>query len=155
MCLIALEVAIKDRILKGKKSKAMIVVHLYVMPSRINQISVIANKYKIYLIEDASEAFGAVFQSQKYGTYGDFGILLFNTNKIMTTFGGGALVCKSEKHQKEGVFLVTQSKYTAPHYEHSMIGFNYVMSDLLAGVGREQMEHLEKYIALRRLNLYF
>jgi dTDP-4-amino-4,6-dideoxygalactose transaminase len=155
MCPVALEVAIKDRILKGKKPKAIIVVHLYGMPSKIDQISAIAKKYKIYLIEDAAEAFGAIYKGQKCGTYGDFGILSFNTNKIMTTFGGGALVCKSEKHQKEAVFLATQAKDTAPHYEHSVVGFNYVMSDLLAGVGREQMEHLENYIALRRLNNIF
>ena len=155
LCPIYLEQAIKDRVAKGKKPKAIIVVHLYGMPAKIDQISTIAQKYKISLIEDAAEALGASYKGQKCGTFGDFGVLSFNGNKIITTSGGGALVCKSSEFKKKAIFLATQAKDDAPHYQHSEIGYNYRMSNILAGIGRGQMEVLDKHIDLRRKNNQF
>ena len=148
MCPIALEEAIKDKIEKGNKPKAIIVVHLYGMPARIDEIAAIAKKYEITLIEDAAEALGSTYKRQKCGTFGDFGILSFNGNKIITTSGGGALVCNNEKDK--AIFLATQARDDAPHYQHSEIGYNYRMSNILAGIGRGQMEILDKHIELRR-----
>lgn len=150
MCPDALEDAIKDRILKGKKPKAIIVVNLYGMPAKMNEISAIAKKFEIVLIEDAAESLGSTFKGQKCGTFGDFGVLSFNGNKIITTSGGGALVCKNEKYKQKAVFLATQSRDVAPHYEHSEIGYNYRMSNILAGIGRGQMDVLDYHIDLRR-----
>jgi dTDP-4-amino-4,6-dideoxygalactose transaminase len=155
MCPLELEKTIKERISNGKKPKAIIVVHLYGMPAKIDQISNIAKKYKVPLIEDAAEALGSSYKNQKCGTFGDFGILSFNDNKIITTFGGGALICKNEKDKDKAVFFSTQAKDFAEHYQHSSIGYNYRMSSLLAGVGREQIILLEKNIRLRRLNNVF
>ncbi|NVK51717.1 MAG: aminotransferase class I/II-fold pyridoxal phosphate-dependent enzyme [Flavobacteriaceae bacterium] len=155
MCPKALELAIKDRILKNKKPKAIIVVDLYGMPAKLNEISSVAKKYEITLIEDAAEALGSIYNRQKCGTFGDFGILSFNGNKIITTSGGGALVCKSEKDKQKAVFLATQARDDAPHYQHSTIGYNYRMSNILAGIGRGQMEVLDKHIHLRRANNKF
>ena len=155
LCPIYLEQAIKDRVAKGKKPKAIIVVHLYGMPAKIDQISTIAQKYKISLIEDAAEALGASYKGQKCGTFGDFGVLSFNGNKIITTSGGGALVCKSSESKQKAIFLATQAKDDAPHYQHSEIGYNYRMSNILAGIGRGQMEVLDKHINLRRKNNQF
>ena len=150
MCPDALEAAIKDRISKGKKPKAIIVVHLYGMPAKIDEICIIANKYKITLIEDAAEALGSTYKGQKCGTFGDFGILSFNGNKIITTSGGGALVCKNEEDKQRAIYLATQARDTAAHYQHSEIGYNYRMSNILAGIGRGQMDVLDKHIGLRR-----
>lgn len=150
-----LEEAIKDRIGKNKKPKAIIVVHLYGMPANIDAISKIANKYKITLIEDAAEALGSTYKGQKCGAFGDFGILSFNNNKIITTSGGGALVCKTIKEKNKAIFLATQARDEAPHYEHTKIGYNYRMSTILAGIGRGQMEVLDKHVALRRKNNQF
>ena len=150
MCTAALEEAIIDRISKGNKPKAILVVHLYGIPAKIIEIAAIAKKYDITLIEDAAEALGSSFKGQKCGTFGDFGILSFNGNKIITTSGGGALVCKTEVNKHKAVFLATQAKDTAPHYQHSEIGYNYRMSNVLAGIGRGQMEVLDKHISLRR-----
>ena len=150
MCTTALEEAIIDRISKGNKPKAILVVHLYGIPAKIIEIAAIAKKYDIILIEDAAEALGSSFKGQKCGTFGDFGILSFNGNKIITTSGGGALVCKTEVNKHKAVFLATQAKDTAPHYQHSEIGYNYRMSNVLAGIGRGQMEVLDKHISLRR-----
>ncbi len=150
MCTTALEEAIIDRISKGNKPKAILVVHLYGIPAKIIEIAAIAKKYDIVLIEDAAEALGSSFKGQKCGTFGDFGILSFNGNKIITTSGGGALVCKTEVNKHKAVFLATQAKDTAPHYQHSEIGYNYRMSNVLAGIGRGQMEVLDKHISLRR-----
>lgn len=150
MCPKYLETAILDRISKGKKPKAIIVVHLYGMPAKIDVITEIARKYGIALIEDAAEALGSKYKGQKCGTFGDFGILSFNGNKIITTSGGGALVCKTKVMKDKAVFLATQARDKAPHYQHSEIGYNYRMSNVLAGIGRGQMEVLEKHIELRR-----
>ena len=150
MCPDALVAAIKDRISKGKKPKAIIVVHLYGMPAKIDEICSIANKYEITLIEDAAEALGSTYKGQKCGTFGDFGILSFNGNKIITTSGGGALVCKNEQHKQKVIYLATQARDNAAHYQHTEIGYNYRMSNVLAGIGRGQMEVLDKHIGLRR-----
>ena len=150
MCPDALVAAIKDRISKGKKPKAIIVVHLYGMPAKIDEICSIANKYEITLIEDAAEALGSTYKGQKCGTFGDFGILSFNGNKIITTSGGGALVCKNEQHKQKVIYLATQARDNAAHYQHTEIGYNYRMSNILAGIGRGQIEVLDKHIGLRR-----
>ena len=155
MCPISLEKAIKDKIVKGKKPKAIIFVHLYGMPAKIDEISAIAKKYDIKLIEDAAEALGSSYKGQKCGTFGDFGILSFNRNKIITTSGGGALVCKTEEDKQKAIFLATQARDDAPHYQHSEIGYNYRMSNVLAGIGRGQMEVLDKHVSLRRANNKF
>ncbi len=150
MCPDALEEAIKNRISKEKKPKAIIVVHLYGMPAKMDEISIIAKKYDISLIEDAAEALGSTYKGQKCGTFGDFGILSFNGNKIITTSGGGALVCKTEAAKQKAIFLATQARDNAPHYQHSEIGYNYRMSNIVAGIGRGQMEVLDKHVGFRR-----
>ena len=150
MCPVALEEAIKDCITKGKKPKAIIVVHLYGMPAKMDEISAIAKKYKISLIEDTAEALGSSYKGEKCGTFGDFGILSFNGNKIITTSGGGALVCKTETLKNKAIFLATQARDNALHYQHSEIGYNYRMSNVLAGIGRGQMEVLDDHVALRK-----
>lgn len=155
MCPRALEEAIKKGIQKGKKPKAIIVVHLYGMPAKMDEIQAISGQYDITLIEDAAEALGSTYKGQKCGTFGDFGVLSFNGNKIITTSGGGALVCKSEEDKKKAVFLATQARDEAPHYQHSYVGYNYRMSNIVAGIGRGQMEVLDKHISYRRNNHQF
>jgi dTDP-4-amino-4,6-dideoxygalactose transaminase len=155
MCPVYLEEAIKACISKGKKPKAIIVVHLYGMPSKMDAIVAIAKKYEVSLIEDAAEALGSTYNGQKCGTFGDFGILSFNGNKIITTSGGGALVCKSEEDKQKAIFLATQARDNAPHFQHSQIGYNYRMGNVVAGIGRGQMEVLDKHIHLRRNNNHF
>ncbi|KQS93193.1 aminotransferase class I/II-fold pyridoxal phosphate-dependent enzyme [Chryseobacterium sp. Leaf394] len=150
MCPIALEEAIQDRIAKGKKPKAIIVVHLYGMPAKMDEIIEVANKYDIAVIEDAAEALGSNYKGQKCGTFGRFGILSFNGNKIITTSGGGALVCHSPEDKEKAVFLSTQARDHAPHYQHSQIGYNYRMSNIVAGIGRGQMEVLKDRVQARR-----
>lgn len=150
MCPVALKVAIEDRIAKGKKPKAIIVVHLYGMPAKMKEILEIANHYEIPVIEDAAEALGSTYKGKPCGTYGKFGVLSFNGNKIITTSGGGALVCHTFEDKNKTVFLATQARDAAPHYQHSEIGYNYRMSNICAGIGRGQMEVLEKHIGLRR-----
>lgn len=145
-----LEEAILDRISKGKKPKAIIVVHLYGMPAKMSEILAISKKYDIPLIEDAAEALGSIYKGQKCGTFGEMAILSFNGNKIITTSGGGALVCKSKTHKDKAVFLSTQARDDAPHYQHSEIGYNYRMSNISAGIGRGQMEVLENRVNARR-----
>ncbi|RLJ97693.1 DegT/DnrJ/EryC1/StrS family aminotransferase [Tenacibaculum discolor] len=155
ICPKVLEEAIEDRIAKGKKPKAIIVVHLYGMPAKMDEILTLSKKYEITLIEDAAEALGSTYKGQKCGTFGDLGILSFNGNKIITTSGGGALVCKSEEDKQKAIFLATQARDNAPHYQHSYIGYNYRMSNIVAGIGRGQMEVLDKHINLRRVNNQF
>lgn len=150
MCPNALEEAIKDRISKGKKPKAIIAVHLYGMPFKAKEIISIAHKYEIPVVEDAAEALGSAYKGQKCGTFGDIAILSFNGNKIITTSGGGALVTNSKEVKEKAVFLATQARDAAPHYQHSEIGYNYRMSNICAGIGRGQMEVLDKHIGLRR-----
>lgn len=150
MCPDALETAIKDRIAKGKKPKAIIAVHLYGMPYDVKGLHQISEKYEIPVLEDSAEALGSSFNGQKCGTFGEISVLSFNGNKIITTSGGGALVTKSRAIKEKAVFLATQARDDAPHYQHSEIGYNYRMSNICAGIGRGQMEVLDRHIALRR-----
>lgn len=150
MCPVALENAIQDRIAKGKKPKAIIGVHLYGMAFKVDEITAIAKKYEIPLVEDSAEALGSTYKGRKCGTFGDISILSFNGNKIITTSGGGALVTKTLEQKNKAVFLSTQARDNAPHYQHSEIGYNYRMSNICAGIGRGQMEVLDKHIGLRR-----
>ncbi len=150
MCPILLELAITDSISKGRKPKAIIFVHLYGMPAKIDEISKIAQKYKIILIEDAAEALGSEYNGRKCGTFGDFGILSFNNNKIITTFGGGALVCNSKEEKNKAIFLATQAREAVEYYQHLEIGYNYRMSTILAGIGSHQIKDLYSHITLRR-----
>ena len=155
ICPQALNDAIKNRIAKGKKPKAIIVVHLYGMPAKMDEILQIANQYEIPVIEDAAEALGSSYKGQKCGTFGEMAVLSFNGNKIITTSGGGALVCKSLEQKEKVVFLSTQARDNAPHYQHSHIGYNYRMSNISAGIGRGQMEVLDTRVEQRRQNHFF
>jgi dTDP-4-amino-4,6-dideoxygalactose transaminase len=158
-----LENAIKDSIvgkLKHPKSsaplppgkiKAIIPVHLYGMPANMDEIEAIANRYEIPIIEDAAESIGSTLSGNSTGTFGKLGILSFNGNKIITTSGGGALISDDENMIKQALFLATQAKDDAPHYEHSQIGYNYRMSNILAGIGRGQMTVLPQRIEMRRM----
>nr|WP_199000399.1 DegT/DnrJ/EryC1/StrS family aminotransferase [Flavobacterium sp. ASV13] len=150
ICPIALEEAIKDRISKGNKPKAIIAVHLYGMPYKVEEINAISKKYEIPVLEDSAEALGSYYKNQKCGTFGEIGVLSFNGNKIITTSGGGAIVTKTKEKKDKAVFLSTQARDNAPHYQHSEVGFNYRMSNICAGIGRGQMEVLNKHILLRR-----
>lgn len=152
MCPKALEEAIIDLTAKSQKPKAIIVVHLYGMPAKMDEIMALSQKYDIPVIEDAAEALGSIYKGQKCGTFGYFGILSFNGNKIITTSGGGALVCKTQEQKDKAVFLSTQARDNAPHYQHSEIGYNYRMSNISAGIGCGQMEVLEKRVEARRKN---
>lgn len=147
---IHLEEAIKDRISMGKTPKAIIAVHLYGMPYKVEEIQNISKKYNIPVIEDSAEALGSSYKGQKCGTFGDFGVLSFNGNKIITTSGGGALITRNNADKQKAVFLATQARDDAPHYQHSEIGYNYRLSNICAGIGRGQMEVLDKHVALRR-----
>lgn len=150
LCPIALEEAIQDRIAKGKKPKAIIGVHLYGMPFKADEIKAIAQQYNIPLIEDSAEALGSTYKGQKCGTLGDLAILSFNGNKIITTSGGGALVCQNTTQKEKAIFLATQARDNAPHYQHSEIGYNYRMSNICAGIGRGQMEVIDQRVQQRR-----
>ena len=150
MCPVALEEAIVDRISKGKKPKAIVPVHLYGMPFKVDEIRAVADKYQIPILEDSAEALGSTYKGKKCGTFGDIGVLSFNGNKIITTSGGGALVTNLAEVKNKTVFLATQARDNAPHYQHSEIGYNYRLSNICAGIGRGQMEILEKHINLRR-----
>ena len=150
-----LDDAIKDRIAKGKKPKAIIFVHLYGMPALIDEIVAIANKYEIPLIEDAAEALGSAYKKKHVGGFGEIGILSFNGNKIITTSGGGALISNNEEYVKKARFLSTQARDNAPHYQHSHIGYNYRMSNVVAGIGRGQMQVIDKRVEQRRANYDF
>lgn len=150
ICPNALEDAIKDRISKGKRPKAIIAVHLYGMPFLVDALIEIAKRYEIPLLEDSAEALGSTYKGKKCGTFGEIGVLSFNGNKIITTSGGGALVAKSKAIKDKAVFLATQARDNAPHYQHSEIGYNYRLSNICAGIGRGQMEVLDKHIVLRR-----
>ena len=155
ICPKALEIAIKDRLSKGKKPKAIIIVHLYGMPTKIDEIMNLSNKYKIPIVEDAAEALGSAYKGRKCGTFGEMSILSFNGNKIITTSGGGALVCRKQAQKERAIFLSTQARDEAPYYQHSEIGYNYRMSNVSAGIGCGQMEVLEERIIQRRFNHNF
>lgn len=152
MCPKHLEAAIKDRIAKGKKPKAIIPVHLYGMPAKMDKILSIAQQYDIPVLEDAAEALGSHINNQMCGSFGEMACLSFNGNKIITTSGGGALVARSAEHAAKARFLATQARDNAPHYQHSHIGYNYRMSNISAGIGRGQMEVLPMRVAQRRAN---
>ena len=150
MCPVFLRAAIVDRLLKRKKPKAIIVVHLYGMPAKIDEILDVANEFDIPVIEDAAEALGSTYKGQSCGTFSRFGVLSFNGNKIITTSGGGALVCDRLEDRNRAVFLSTQARDDAPHYQHSNVGFNYRLSNVCAGIGRGQMEVLQSRVSARR-----
>jgi dTDP-4-amino-4,6-dideoxygalactose transaminase len=150
MCPSLLEEAIKDRIKKGKKPKAVIAVHLYGMPFDIQKIHTLCQEYEIHLIEDAAESLGSKFDNVHTGTTGILGILSFNGNKIITTSGGGALLSNSQSLIEKAKFLSTQARDKAPHYQHSHVGFNYRLSNVLAGIGRGQLEVIDKRVAQKR-----
>ncbi len=146
-----LEEAVLDRKKKtGAYPKAVIAVHLYGQSARIDRIADICKKYGIMLIEDAAEALGASYKDKKLGTFGDIGILSFNGNKILTTSGGGMLVSDNEEYCRKARFLATQARDDAPHYEHSYIGYNYRMSNVLAGIGRGQLLVLDERVKRKR-----
>ena len=155
ICPELLETAIKDRLSKGKKPKAIIAVHLYGMPYKIDEVHKIAETYQIPVIEDSAEALGSSYKDRKCGTFGNIGILSFNGNKIITTSGGGALISNSENVREQAVYLATQARDKNIAYVHSNIGFNYRMSNVLAGIGVGQMEVLEKRVDKRRENFEF
>ncbi len=150
MCPQALEDALKFYDSQGKLPKAIIAVHLYGMPFNVKAIRQIADRYQIPIIEDSAEALGSTFEGQNCGTFGDIGILSFNGNKIITTSGGGAVVARNKQMKDKAVFLATQARDNAPHYQHSEVGYNYRLSNICAGIGRGQMEVLDDHIALRR-----
>ncbi|WP_343707609.1 aminotransferase class I/II-fold pyridoxal phosphate-dependent enzyme [Flavobacterium sp.] len=151
-----LEIAIQDRIKKGKKPKAIITVHLYGNPYKVEEVHAVANKYDIPVIEDSAEALGSSFKGKKCGTFGSLGILSFNGNKIITTSSGGALISNSEVDKNKALFFATQAKDKAVHYQHSEIGYNYRMSNICAGIGLGQMEILEQNIQERReINTFY
>ena len=150
ICPIALELAIQERIKKGKTPKAIIAVHLYGVPYQIEAVRAVADKYQIPILEDSAEALGSSYKGQKCGTFGDIGILSFNGNKIITTSGGGAIVTRTAAQKEKAIFYATQARDYAPHYQHSHVGYNYRMSNICAGIGRGQMEVLDKHVLLRR-----
>ena len=148
---VLLEEAIKDRLRKtGKLPKAIIPVHLYGMPAKMDEIMDIAGRYGIPVLEDAAEALGSELNGRKCGTFGELAALSFNGNKMITTSGGGALACPSEERAKRALFYATQAREQAPHYQHEKIGYNYRMSNICAGIGRGQMFVLDEHIARRR-----
>ncbi|MFD0700094.1 DegT/DnrJ/EryC1/StrS family aminotransferase [Myroides pelagicus] len=156
MCPVALEEAIKSRAMAtGQKPKAIIPVHLYGMPAKMDEILAVAKKYEIPVLEDAAEGLGSTYKGKMCGTFGTMAALSFNGNKIITTSGGGALVCQTKDQKDQTVFLSTQARDNAPHYQHSHIGYNYRMSNIVAGIGRGQMEVLADRIASRRANHAF
>ncbi|MDD4672241.1 MAG: aminotransferase class I/II-fold pyridoxal phosphate-dependent enzyme [Bacteroidales bacterium] len=149
--------AIEHRISKtGKSPKAIIPVHLYGMPAKMDEILSISKEYNIPILEDAAEAIGASYKGRRCGTLGEFACLSFNGNKMITTSGGGALVCKTEEVAQRTMFFATQARDNAPHYQHSHIGYNYRLSNVCAGIGRGQMLVLDNHVARRREinNLY-
>ncbi|MCP9199911.1 aminotransferase class I/II-fold pyridoxal phosphate-dependent enzyme [Gramella sp. GC03-9] len=155
ICPEQLERAIKGRISKGKKPKAIIAVHLYGMPYNVEAVHNVARQYDIPVIEDSAEALGSTYKNRKCGTFGDFSILSFNGNKIITTSGGGALVTKSAEVKKKAIFLGSQARDDAPHYQHSEVGYNYRLSNICAGIGLGQMEVLDKRVQARRDMFHF
>ena len=152
MCPELLEEAILYRLRAGKKPRAIVAVHLYGMPYRGDEIRSISEKYDIPVVEDSAEALGSRYKESYCGTLGNIGILSFNGNKIITTSGGGALLTRDPDVRHKAVFLSTQARDAAPHYQHSRIGYNYRMSNVLAGIGRGQMEVLEDRVYARRQN---
>ena len=150
MCPLALKDALEHY--KNRSVKAIMPVHLYGMPAKMDDIQQIAGEYNVLVIEDAAEALGSKYKNQSCGTFGEMAALSFNGNKIITTSGGGALVSKHKHYIDQARFLATQARDDAPHYQHSQIGYNYRMSNIVAGIGRGQMEVLDERVAQRRAN---
>lgn len=147
-----LDEAIADRVAKtGRKPKAIIAVHLYGMPARIDEICAVGEKWDIPVVEDAAEALGSVYKGHECGTFGNYGILSFNGNKMITTSGGGALICPDAAAKKRAIFYATQAREPFPYYQHEHIGFNYRLSNISAGIGRGQMTVLDEHIAHHRM----
>ena len=143
-----LEEAIKDRMAKtGRKPKAIIPVYLYGMPARIDDILEVARRYEIPVLEDAAEGFGSRYRGQVCGTFGDYGVMSFNGNKMITTSGGGALICPDKEAKKRVMFYATQAREPYPYYQHEKIGYNYRLSNICAGIGRGQMTVVNEHIA--------
>ena len=155
MCPNKLEEAIQSRLKEGVKPKAIIVVHLYGMPAKMNEIKAVANKFEIPIVEDAAEGLGSTYFEQPLGTLSDIGIFSFNGNKIITTSSGGALISSNNEYVKKAKFLSTQARDDAPHYEHSNIGFNYRLSNVCAAIGLGQLEVLHERVKQRRNNYSF
>ncbi len=145
-----MEDAIKARIRNGKKPKVIIYVHLYGMPAKVKEIKYLADKYEILLIEDAAEALGSKYENRHVGIFGDIAIFSFNGNKIITTSGGGAMVSQNKSYIERARFLSTQAREKQPHYEHEEIGYNYRLSNVLAGIGRGQLSGIEDRVERRR-----
>jgi dTDP-4-amino-4,6-dideoxygalactose transaminase len=152
---VLLREAIEDRIKVNKVPKAIIAVHLYGMPYKVEAIQSIAKEYNIPVLEDSAEALGSTYMNKACGTFGAIGVLSFNGNKIITTSGGGALVSGNKAYADKAIFLATQARDDAPHYQHSHVGYNYRMSNVLAGIGRGQMEVLQDRVDSRRANFEF
>jgi len=152
ICPELLELAVKDRISKGKKPKAIIAINLYGMPYNVEAINKVSKHYGIPVIEDSAEAFGSSYKGRPCGTFGEVSILSFNGNKIITTSGGGALITRDKAMRHKAIFLATQAKDEGFSYSHSEIGYNYRMSNITAGIGRGQMKVLDTYVTLRRRN---
>ncbi|UOR04018.1 aminotransferase class I/II-fold pyridoxal phosphate-dependent enzyme [Hymenobacter aerilatus] len=145
-----LRTAIEDRLRLGRKPKALILVHLYGMPAQLTELLAIAAEYDIPVLEDAAEALGSRYQGRLLGTFGDVGVFSFNGNKILTTSGGGVLITNNADYAQRALHLATQAKDPAAHYQHSEVGYNYRLSNLLAGIGRGQMELIEDRVKKRR-----
>ena len=150
LCPETLEQAIIDRLSKGKKPKVIIAVHLYGVPYQVEAIQAIADKYNIPILEDAASTLGSNYKGKKCGTFGTIGVVSFNGNKIITTSGGGAIVTHQKEMKEKALYYATQARDTAPHYQHSAIGYNYRMSNISAAIGRGQMEVLDTHIQARR-----
>jgi len=155
ICPKLLEKCIIDRLSKGVRPKAIIVVHLYGMPAKMDEILKVSEEYGIPIIEDAAEALGSNYCGKAVGTFGIMGILSFNGNKIITTSGGGAILSDDKELIERSRFLATQARDDAPHYQHTAIGYNYRISNIVAGIGRGQMEVLDLRISQRRANFVF
>lgn len=155
MCPVALEDAIQNCLKRDIQPKAILLVHLYGMPAKMNEIIALSKKYNIPILEDAAEALGSFYNNKPCGTLGDFGVLSFNGNKIITTSGGGALISHSNVDKKKAIFLATQAKEDAVHYEHKQMGYNYRMSNISASIGLGQLEVLQNHLQLRRQNHTF
>lgn len=147
-----LKQAIEQRIKLGKHPKALVLVHLYGMPAELSEILEICKQYNIAVIEDAAESLGSTYNGKRLGSFGDYGILSFNGNKIITTGGGGALICKSSNLRDKALYFATQARQEAPHFQHSDIGYNYRLSNVLAALGNAQLTNLEERVEQRRKN---
>lgn len=155
MCPELLEKSIIELITKGTKPKAILLVHIYGMPAKIEEIMIISKKYNIPIIEDAADTLGATYKNKHVGTFGEIGIFSFNGNKIITTSGGGALISNNKKYTDKALFLATQARENTAHYEHHEIGYNYRLSNILAGIGLGQIEVLNDRIKARRNNFNY